>query len=195
MARRPPSKAARSAGAHRPKKRCSSKPKRARNNPDKEEKAAGKLSAKFHGRKPRKITDITTERVERYALAELGRLIELAVILPSGRSVLLEFTGRRPRVASSPEGGQLYFEGGDQALDLQKLGLSKQLPKDHLEIGAVHKIVYHTSKKFHDFEPGDYVHEFAEEGGQLPTLAYDALNKRLFLIGGTYQTRPEGIRN
>ena len=195
MARRPPAKTARSAGPHRPKKRCSSAPKGKHTNPDKEEKAAGNLSAEFHGRPPHQITDITTERIERYALAELGRLIELAVTLPSGQSVLLQFSGRRPRVASSPDGGQLYFEGGDQALDLKQLGLSKQLPKDHVEIGVVRKIVYHTSKKFHDFEPGEYVHEFGEEHGERPTLAYDALNKRLFLVGGTYQTRPEGIRN
>ena len=169
--------------------------RRKRRNPDDDEAAAAKLSEKFHGRKPKKVTDLVTEDVERYALAELGRLQELHVILDSGRVVKLEFTTRRPRVAAAPDGGQLYLEGGDQKLDLGALGLANQLPKDHLEIGRAWKIVYRTSKRFHDFEPTDYVHEFGEDGGQLPTVGYDVLNQRLYLIGGSYQVKPEGIVN
>ena len=169
--------------------------RRKRRNPSAEEEAAAELSEEFHGRPAEKVTDLVREEAERYALAELGRLMELHVILPSGRSVVLEFSRRRPRLCASPDGGQLYLEGGDQAVDLDTLGLAKALPKDHVEIGAVHRIVYRTSKAFHSFEPTDYVHQFAERGGQLPTLGYDVLNKRLYLIGGIYQVRPEGIVN
>lgn len=163
-----------------------------RRNPDSEETAAAKLSERFHGRPARKVRDLTSEHTERYALAELGRLQELIVIPASGKALQLTFT-QRPRLCSSPEGGALYLEGGDQTLAPSLLG--DKTGKDHLEIGAVLKIVYRTSKGFHDFEPSDYVHEFGEEGGTLPTLAYDRLNRRMYLIGGTYKVRPEGITN
>ena len=166
---------------------------RRRRNPAEEQEAA-KLTEQFHGRPARKVREIAEEETQRYVLAELGRLQELVVILPTGRAVKLEFT-RRPRLAASPEGGSLYFEGGDQKLDLAALGIKNDTGKDHLEIGQVLKITYRTSKAFHSFEPTDYVHTFGEDGGTLPTLAYDVLNRRLYLIGGTYQVRPEGIVN
>jgi len=167
--------------------------RRKHQNPSEEAEAA-KLTEQFHGRPARKVRELETEETQRYVLAELGRLQELVVILPTGRAVKLEFT-RRPRLAASPEGGALYFEGGDQKLDLAALGIKNDTGKDHLEIGQVLKIVYRTSKAFHSFEPTDYVHTFGEDGGTLPTLAYDVLNRRLYLIGGTYQVRPEGIVN
>lgn len=155
--------------------------------------AAAALSEQFHGRPVRKVTEIEMAVEEPVNLADLGRLVELQIL--DGKYVRpLEFT-RGVRVGCSPDGGQLYFWGGDQAIDLKKLGKEKYLPKDHVTIGPVAKIAYFTSKVFHNFEPSTYEHDFGEEGGSLPLLHYDVRSKLLYLTDGSYQVRPEGITN
>lgn len=155
--------------------------------------AAAALSEQFHGRPVRKVTEIETAVEEPVNLADLGRLVEL--LIQDGAYVRpLEFT-RGVRVGCTPDGGQLYFVGGDQAIDLKKLNLDKYLPKDHVTIGPVVKIAYFTSKVFHNFEPSTYEHEFGEEGGILPLLHYDVRNRLLYLTGGSYTVQPEGITN
>lgn len=155
--------------------------------------AAARLSAKFHGRPPRQVTEYSEAVLEHSELADLGRMVELQVL--DGRYVTpLEFSGN-VRLASTPDGGQLYFVGGDQALPLRKLKLTRDLPKDHLTIGPALKIAYFTSKAFHSFEPSTYEHEFGEEGGSLPWLNYDVLNQKLYLAGGSYRVKPDGIVN
>ena len=167
------------------------KPQR-RKNPD-TASAAAAMSEQFHGRPVRKVTEITESVHEPDNLADLGRLVELQI--QDGKYVVpLEFT-RGVRLACTPEGGQIYFVGGDQSLDLKKIGLDKYLPKDHVTIGPVRKIAYFTSKVFHDFEPSTYEHEFGEERGKLPILHYDVRNRLLYLTDGSYQVRPEGITN
>jgi hypothetical protein len=123
----------------------------------------------------------------------LGRLISLLVWLDEDKPVELQFRG--VALGCSGDGGQLYFVGGDQSLDLKALGLDGSLPKDHLAIGPVEQIVYHTSKDFHDFEPMDYEHEFGEEGGTQPILNYDTLSRKLYLSGGSYHVERPGIVN
>lgn len=169
--------------------------KRRRRNPGEEtgEAQAAKLSELFHGRAAHEIRDYVEEFNERAVLAKLGRLLELRAATDSG-----EYVGLKPRgvqLAASPDGGQLYFVGGDQALDLAAIGLKKQLPKDHVVIGECDYIEYHTTKDFHDFEPVDYHHRFGEKTGETPTLCYDVLNQKLYLVGGAYRVKREGIVN
>jgi hypothetical protein len=106
------------------------------------------------------------------------------VNLTSGKRVQLDFKG--VRLCSSPDGGQLFFEEGDQALDLEALKLNKYLPKAYLDVGLVEKVVYATKRPAYGY--AEWHHEFAEDGGELPTLAYDVLNQEIKLIGGSYQT-------
>lgn len=154
---------------------------------------AAKLSEQFHGRPVRKVRDYVEVSQERTELADLGKLVELQIL--EGKHVrVLQFSDD-VRVAATADGGQLYFVGGDQAIDLSALHLDKHLPKDHVTLGPVAAIAYHTSKAFHDFEPSVYEHRFGEDGGSLPLLHYDVLNRRLYLTGGSYQVRPEGIVN
>lgn len=40
-----------------------------------------------------------------------------------------------------------------------------------------------------------YRHEFGEDGGEMPFLVYDELNKKLQIVGGTYEVRDVGIWN
>ncbi len=159
-----------------------------------EEAAAAALSEAFHGRPAKSVRDVEEIYHERLELADLGRLIELRVLVDDDHERALQFSGN-VRVCSSPDGGQLYIVGGDQALDLETLGLAKYLPKDHVTVGPAIAIAYHTSKVFHNFEPQDYEHEFGEDGGELPVLGYDVQSQKLYLTGGSYQVRREGIVN
>ncbi|HZT36622.1 MAG TPA: hypothetical protein VFA28_01900 [Bryobacteraceae bacterium] len=170
---------------------------RSRRNPAEDlsgEEAAAALSEAFHGRPAHEARDYVEEVAERQVLTDLGRLIELRVWLDEDDYIALK-PKAGVRVACSPDGGQIYFVGGDQAVELDAIGLEKSLPKDHLALGACDYICYHTSKDFHDFEPVDYEHQFGEETGDLPILNYDVLNKRLFLTGGSYQVKRAGIVN
>jgi hypothetical protein len=165
--------------------------KKRRRNPGEVEEAA-QLSEQFHGRPARKVRDVEELEHSRSTLADLGRLVSLTVWVDEDRPMLLEFKG--VRLASSPDGGQLYLIG-NQALDLQALKLDRYLPKDHITVGPVESVVYFTSKAFHNFEPVEYEHEFGEEGGEQPILGYDVLSQKFYLTGGSYQVQPQGIVN
>jgi hypothetical protein len=162
-------------------------PKRGRN----QEPSAEQLTEAFHGRPAETVTVLTETVAERQEFADLGRLVELVVEV-AGQLWTLPFRSN-VRVCAAPHGRDLYFAGGDQELDLEALGLAELLPRDRLPIGPVVSITYHSSKAFHNFEPMDYVHEFGEQSGVEPVLFYDTLNGSLYLEGGTYEVRPEGI--
>ena len=167
-----------------------------RRNPD-EIGAAAELSEQFHGRPARRMREIDEPNEQRITLTELGALRALHVQPTEGDNegdaFELEF---RPgvRVCSSPDGRQLYFAEGDQSVDLEELGLAG-FSRDHVRLGHCLAIVYRTRKGFDGFEKSDYIHEFGEDNGTPPTLNYDSLNRRLYLSGGTYTVKPEGIVN
>lgn len=166
--------------------------RRGRRNPDDDLQAAARLSEKFHGRPARTVREVEEVEHGRDTLADLGRMISFTVWVDEDRPMELQFKG--VRLAASPDGGQLYLVG-NQRLDLKALKLDRYMPKDHITVGPVETIVYHTSKAFHNFEPIDYEHTFAEEGGEQPVLGYDVLSEKFYLTGGSYQVKPEGIVN
>jgi len=169
--------------------------RRRRTNPeDAELESAAQLWRQFHGSEPHGTTTTTERRVEPATLADLGRLVELTVRVRPGETALLRF-GPSVRLAATPDGGQLYVLGGDQRLDLRKLGLADTLPKDHVLVGDVLTVTYATEKRYDGSEPTDYIHRFGEDGGERPVLAYDTRSKRLYLVGGTYKVRKEGVTN
>lgn len=170
------------------------KPVRRKNSEADEAAQARALTEEFHGRPARRTQEVEETYDTPTQLADLGRLVQLLVWLDEDHPVELRFSGN-VRVACTGDGGSLYFVGGDQRLNLERLGRADYLPKDRVTIGAVEKIVYHTSKAFHDFEPVEYEHEFGEEGGELPILGYDTRNKRLYLDGGSYRVLAAGIVN
>jgi hypothetical protein len=170
---------------------CRRARRRGRNPEADDEAAVIELTEQFHGRPVERVTEIEETVKSRATLADLGKLLQLVVWLDEDTPVDLDFSGN-VRVGCTGDGRQIYFVGGDQRLNLAALGFET---RDHVRIGEVGWITYHTSKDFHAFEPTDYVHEFGEEGGEMPTLNYDALNDRLYLTGGSYEVRREGIVN
>jgi hypothetical protein len=164
----------------------------ARRNPDAEPTAA-ELSEAFHGRPARKVTLVEEIEISHAQLADLGKLLDLHVLPFGERQIVIPFRGSGVHLGASPDGANLYFVGGKQALDLDSLGIDSD--KDQLPIGECTWIYYHTSKAFHDFEPTDYKHNFGEENGILPILCYSQLNQQFYLEGGDYRVKPEGICN
>jgi hypothetical protein len=168
------------------------KRKRRRNQEGGIEEAA-EMFEQFHGKPPGRIVEYDQTYNYPDKFAELGKLKELRFDLDSrNRSFPLTSFGACQTVCT-PDGSNIYFIGGDQRIDFEALNIASD--KDIVELGPATYIMYHTVKGFHDFEPIDYFHSFGEEDGILPVLAYDRLNHTLFLIGGNYRVRPEGIVN
>lgn len=166
---------------------------RARRNPG-DLDAAARMSEEFHGRPAHRVTEYEEPADSPRTLAELGTLRELHVDTVNEERIVLSFP-RGVKLAANPERQQLYFVGGDQAVDLAEIGMEDEADKDHAFLGEVTGIVYYTKKGFHNFAPTDYDHRFGEEGGRLPKLSYDVINERLYLSGGSYHIQPEGITN
>lgn len=147
----------------------------------------------FHGKAPGKVREYDLSMRYPEHFAELGELKELRIYLDemNPEFVIKGFGGTQ--LVSTPDGSNLYLIGGDQSIDMAAMGIASD--KDLVELGPCVYISYFTVKGFHDFEPTTYWHEFGEEDDIYPVLAYDRLNKNLFLLGGNYRVRPEGITN
>lgn len=92
-----------------------------------------------------------------------------------------------PSVAAAREGFEA-FHWGDKPKHVYRARIPA--PRGALyEIGSVHSIAYSTHK---DKKRATWEHEFAEHGrGRKPRLVTDG--KRLFMVGGDYRIKPEGI--
>jgi len=168
-------------------------PKRkGRRNPDTLEAAQAKFE-EFHQKRPSRIVEIDQTFYYPENYAELGKLKELRFDLDENNADFPLTSFRGTKAVCTPDGANIYFLEGDQAIDFEALNISSD--KDMVALGPCTYICYHTVKGFHDFEPIDYWHRFGEEDEVYPVLAYDRLNKALFLIGGNYRVRPEGIVN
>jgi hypothetical protein len=176
------------------KKKANKKaPARRRNQEGDTAAAAMDKYEEFHQRPAGKI--IEYEQALRYPehYAEMGKLKQLTFDLDSFNKnfPLADFKGSL--AVCTPDGNNIYFIGGDQRIDLDALNIASD--KDFIELGPCRKIIYDTQKGFHDFAQINYFHHFGEEDGITPLLCYDRMNHALFLMGGNYRVRPEGITN
>lgn len=165
------------------------------------EATAAEVFEEFHGEPSRKTTTLTEQIVYPSELADLGALISLVVAPldadtePGARVKGLEIKlrGKGIRAAATPDRKEIIFAGGDQQIDLSAFDADNG--KGQIVLGQCLEITYKTTKGFHNFEPIEYYHEFGEETGERPLLAYDTRSQRLYLLGGKYFIAPEGIRN
>lgn len=165
-----------------------------RRNPEDSLRGAREMFQQFHGRPPGRIVEYEQQHHYPSKFAEIGLpLKELRFDLDAHNKNFPLSNFGRCQVVTTPDGSNIYFIGGDQRIDFDSLNIASD--KDFVELGPATYIVYHTVKGFHDFEPTNYSHRFGEEDGILPVLAYDRQNHTLFLIGGNYRVRPEGIVN
>lgn len=161
---------------------------------------SARLYHEFHGVESTETVEVRTPIKSRTDLAELGTLTEIRVVTVSGkRRFEIPFPDDGPdsvMLCSSPDGYQLYFEAGDQSLDLGQLKMadSKWL-RDQMAIGVLCQVTYRAEKGFDKFELTDYWHKLGEDTGVQPWLVYDQLNGLLYVYGGQYEVRSEGIVN
>ena len=170
-----------------------------RENPGPTLDAAQSSFESFHGTPSTLIEEFQTQVVIPTTFAELGTLVSLDFRTPSKMEAHLEFSpDERMRVvlAEEPSTHGLYLIGGDQEVDLGRLGMgAKSWNKPVMVLGMLKKLTYRTQKSFDDFQSVDYWHRAGEETGDKPTLLYDTLAKTLSIAGGRYEIRPEGITN
>ena len=158
-----------------------------------------RLYKKFHGKTSTETVEVRTPVKSRTDLAELGVIQELRVVTVPKEKFEIPFPEEGKdsvMLCSSPDGQQLYFEGGDQTLDLRQLGLDgSKWMRDFMVIGVLTMVTYRTEKGFDKFELTDYWHKLGEDTGVQPMLVYDTINNLLSVVGGQYEVRPEGIVN
>lgn len=155
--------------------------------------AAAAMYEKFHGKPSTTTKIVTVEEDVPAEVADCGKLLQLDVFIDGDRMASELKAKGNVRVWTTPEGGQIYFGLGDQSIDIEAIGMGYLLPKDHITIGPVKMIHYLSAKDFHNFEPVHYYHRFGEQDGKMPWLNYDVRSRRMYLTGGTYQVRREGI--
>lgn len=172
------------------------RPQRKLRNPE-TEKVSGagvKLYEDFHGIAPAEVIRVQESAEQRKEYVALGDLVLLSGRWTDGGTFQIESDDIK--LAANPEGSQLYFIGGSQAGVMNYLVKSgADTSKDLIEIGEATRVVYQTRKEMDQFRVANYDHALGEKGGRPPILFFDKVRRRLFLVGGTYQVKPEGIVN
>jgi len=157
--------------------------RRDRRNPD-EETQAVQLYQSFHGRDPKEIVEKHVSAAVRLEYTSLGDLEYLKVITPLGQKAQFNFDGDRVKLASSPDGKQLYAIGGNQ--DLRACLDKDSQEKDFIDLGEGQEVQYLARKVHGGFRPVSYFHKFGEVNGAKPRVMFDKLKKQIFFIGGEY---------
>ena len=174
-------------------------PKRKKRNPkpEGELKQAVHLFGSFHGKDPKEIIEKHESAEIRKDYAALGDLVAIGIgdCAMHGQNLVnnwnkcshIAFKGDGVKLASSPNGRQLYAIGGNQNLvSCHGKFEGVDWEKDFVDLGECPFIVYLARKAHGNFEPIEYVHEFGEKSGIRPQLMYDKLKRRIFFVGGDY---------
>jgi hypothetical protein len=175
-------------------------------NPD-ERQAAERLAEEFHGRAAR--GDIDVEQWEAYSEdgAVLGYLLELVILCEdslNGTPISFDWDETRPEanilVVSNAAGTNIEFIGGNQNFKWWQVeGASRDTGKHLALIGPLGEITYFADKHHlgypkHEADGNEYYHEFGKDPtGDVPWLVFDTLNSEMWLVGGDYKIKPEGI--
>lgn len=168
-------------------------PKRRNRNPSDLEQAVS-LYESFSGSDAKKLVERHESAAMRLDYTALGDLFKLLLLAPGeGEEYELTFDGDKVKLASSPDGKQLYLIGGNQ--DLGRVLRPESLAKDFVDLGDVAEISYDARKVHNNFEPTEWVHKFGEKTGDLPRAWYDKIRKRIYFAGGAYfiKSGPGGI--
>jgi len=152
-------------------------------NPSETEEAV-RLFESFHGKDPKDIVEKHVSAAMRLDYATLGDLVKLRIKSPLGELYELDFEGEGVKLASSPDGKQLYCIGGRQ--NIEKCLDADSLQKDFIDLGHCVRVEYLARKIHANYEPVVYYHKMGEKTGDQPTLIYDKLRKQIFFTGGAY---------
>lgn len=120
----------------------------------------------------------------------------------AGQQFLFKMNGRghmvrmNPSVEHAPDAIiQLHEDFLGRPIDeVELIEVPAWFPDDLMAAGKVVAIEYETTKDHLDGVPTIYRHEYAEEYGERPTMAFSPEGETVF-VGGDWWITPEGIRN
>lgn len=172
---------------------------------------AAQVYREFHGREPDEVITITERLHVHDTLSGVGVMEWLKVAAIDGKTVV-ELSGfKGALLAQDEKKRQLYIEGGDQSVNIADFGIDPKRTHEHEVLGVATEVAYET-RKDHLGEAGGageravHVHQLGTRRGmsagdtrrgwrnRLPVVVYDTRNKKLALVGGTYDLPVEGIR-
>jgi len=167
---------------------------------------AADIYSGFHAAEPKNILTLDEPHIPGGSYPELGLLIGIE-FKPTAAAVdryvrVFETPKENVHVIGALDRKKIYFAGGDQGMtreEARRLGWNGS-DRD-FELGEARKIIY-LARKYHSAvqerargELVEWVHEFGEETGEQPSLWYDTVAQRIFLRGGAYEIKDEGITN
>jgi hypothetical protein len=197
-------KRARPAKTNRAAKRAN--PKR-RTNQVSEQEQAVQLYERFHGKEPKEIIEAQRSAAMRLDYTALGDLVAIGLEIPGGWKESdvtghwdeldhIGFQENGVKLASSPNGKQLYCIGGQQKLGADEVeALGGDPSKDLADLGEARFVVYFARKRVGKYQPIEYVHILGGPNELVPRVCYDKLREEIFFVGGEYTVEPEGITN
>ena len=156
---------------------------------------AKELYSTFHGRDPKGVIEQMEADEVRGTYTALGKLAELTFHTSAKQKVILDFYSESTKLASNPEGTQLYLIGGNQSLDASLDKFGSDATKDFVDLGECTSVVYLARKSQTQFQEAGWKHKFGEEGGARPWGFYDRIRQRIYLVGGDYRVEAPGIIN
>lgn len=155
----------------------------------------GEIYEAFTGQPSEKITIFDEPHMAAGNYDWLARLLVLYV-KPVTRGQVLEIKGRGV-VMVADKNSKIWFVGGDQDVSahLEQFG-ARPLGQGRYELGEAVRIDY-KQRKDHAPNPekDEWKHFFGEESNIRPHVEFDAIRKRLFLVGGDYRIEERGIIN
>jgi hypothetical protein len=158
----------------------------AHRNPEEIDRAV-QLYQSFHGKDPKEVVKEHVSAALRLDYTALGDLEYIKVITPIGQTVEFSFSGDGVKLASAPNGKQLYCIGGNQ--DVTPCLDSDSREKDFIDLGEAIEVQYLARKVHGGFHPVSYYHKFGEENANStkPQIFFDKLKKQVFFTGGEYR--------
>lgn len=143
--------------------------------------------------------DIYNEpHIPRGRYAYLGKLLAIYVKpLAGGQVQRILFNKDETIIVSDTTARQIYFVGGNQDISAALTDFGAEGRGNGLyEIGAGRRIDYEARKE-HVAKPDEdkWKHDHGEEDGELPTVLFDARNKKLLYEGGNYRIDGPWMRN
>lgn len=152
-------------------------------NPE-ETKKAVRLFQGFHGHDPKEIAEKHVSAAVRLDYTAVGDFLYAKTKTPLGETAEFNFADDGVKLASSPDGRQLYCIGGNQ--NILPLLDERSAEKDFIDLGECLEVAYLARKVHGDYRPVEYYHEFGELNGMRPRLMFDKVRKQIFFIGGDY---------
>jgi hypothetical protein len=161
----------------------------------------------FHGHAATKTTVLEDRENFHSVVWSIGELVKLFIKVPADRrqvglsnivELAFDFEISKPTFVTANESrNQIFFDGGDQRVDLKLFGIDPKTAHEEEVLGQLTRAWYFTNKTHLGAEGGRavYKHKFGEEGGELPTVLYRVRDERLRIAGGSYTIPDEGIRD